>query len=212
MSGAPDDPMRAAARDILRELLPGLLEQAQGQGGADVPEASARARADNGHHNGSPPALEEVVPLVPPPPVAAVLRPSTWSGPHVPGEIIGAADVGARVESVGITGDDDLERFARALAARCEDPRERQAIRDGHVRFTLGGATATGATPAAGATAGATSGEVIRIEKGAVTERVVRDAKARGARLVLARGAVLTPLARDQARSLGVQIEREARC
>lgn len=204
MSHAPDDPMRTAARDILRELLPGLLEQAQGHGGAVVPEASARARADNGHQNGAPPALEEIVPLVPAPPVAAVLRPSTWAGPHVPGEIIGAADVEARAETVGITSDDDLERFARALAARCEDPRERQAIRDGHVRFTLGGGAATGAS--------VTSGEVIRIEKGAVTERAVRDAKARGARLVLARGAVLTPLARDQARSLGVQIEREARC
>jgi hypothetical protein len=52
----------------------------------------------------------------------------------------------------------------------------------------------------------------IRVGKGAVTERTVRNAAADGARLVLARGAVLTPLARDQARALGVEIEKEARC
>jgi hypothetical protein len=52
----------------------------------------------------------------------------------------------------------------------------------------------------------------MRIEKGAVTERVVREAKAAGARLVLAPGAVLTPLARDKAKALGVQIEKERRC
>jgi len=40
----------------------------------------------------------------------------------------------------------------------------------------------------------------------------VRDAAAEGARLVLARGAVLTPLARDRARALGVEIERERKC
>ena len=48
-----------------------------------------------------------------------------------------------------------------------------------------------------------------RIERGAVTERVVRDAARAGERLVLGPGAVLTPLARDRARSSGVQIEKE---
>ena len=50
---------------------------------------------------------------------------------------------------------------------------------------------------------------VRRIERGAVTERVVRDAARAGERLVLGRGAVLTPLARDRARSSGVEIEKE---
>ena len=49
----------------------------------------------------------------------------------------------------------------------------------------------------------------MRVDKGAVTERIVREAAAAGARLVLARRAVLTPLARDQARTLRVAIERE---
>jgi hypothetical protein len=38
---------------------------------------------------------------------------------------------------------------------------------------------------------------------------MVRQAAGAGARLVLGRRAVLTPLARDRARAAGVQIERE---
>jgi len=41
-----------------------------------------------------------------------------------------------------------------------------------------------------------------------VTERIVAAAAAAGARLVLGPRAVLTPLARDKARALGVPIER----
>ncbi len=48
-----------------------------------------------------------------------------------------------------------------------------------------------------------------RIESGAVTERAVRRAAGEGARLVLGPRAVLTPLARDCARRLGVEIEKE---
>ena len=48
-----------------------------------------------------------------------------------------------------------------------------------------------------------------RIDKGAVTEAAVRDAARAGARLVLGRRAVLTPLARDRARAAGVEIEKE---
>jgi hypothetical protein len=48
-----------------------------------------------------------------------------------------------------------------------------------------------------------------RIERGAVTERAVQAAAGAGARLVLGPRAVLTPLARDRARALGVPIEKE---
>jgi hypothetical protein len=42
-----------------------------------------------------------------------------------------------------------------------------------------------------------------------VTEAMVVSAARAGARLVLGRGAVLTPLARDRARAAGVEIEKE---
>ena len=48
-----------------------------------------------------------------------------------------------------------------------------------------------------------------RVEKGAVTERAVIAAAKAGERLVLGPRAVLTPLARDKARALGVPIEKE---
>ena len=89
--------------------------------------------------------------------------------------------------------DADLDRFVRALLAR---PQDHEAILAGRLRFTLGG----GAPAAGGAL------------RGAVTERKVQEAAKAGGRIVLGRGAVLTPLAREKARALGVQIEREHRC
>jgi hypothetical protein len=50
---------------------------------------------------------------------------------------------------------------------------------------------------------------VQRIEKGAVTERMVAAAAKAGASLVLGPRAVLTPLARDKARALGVPVQKE---
>ena len=125
------------------------------------------------------------VPSVPPPPVAAVHRPSTWSAP--PAETAGT-------ERVTIESDEDLDRFVRSLLARCEDARERDAIRAGRLRFSL-------AAPASPGT--------MRIDRGAVTERKVEEAARAGARLVLGPGAVLTPLAREKARAKGIEIERE---
>jgi hypothetical protein len=119
---------------------------------------------------------------VPPPPVAAVHRPSTWEAPA------------GGVERVTIGGDDDLNRFVRDLLARPD----REAILAGRVRFTLGGAPNGGPPP------GAT-----RVERGAVTERTVAAAAKAGGRLVLGPRAVLTPLAREKARALGIEIERE---
>lgn len=103
------------------------------------------------------------------------------------------------VDEVALLTDTDLDAFVRRVAALCEDAGQRAALRDGHRRFRL-------------ATGGRTldrAGSDLRIGTGAVTERTVAKAAAAGARLVVGRRAVLTPLARDKARSLGVVIERE---
>jgi hypothetical protein len=196
--------MSEDARRMLRELL-------------------AEALSGSGHGNG------HAAPQVPAPPVAAVLRPSTWSQPPAPGEVIGDAhapagaaaenagvaggadarvaggadariaggghargerDGGARVEVVALRSDADLARFVAHVLANAA------AIRGGALRFTFGEAA---------------SG-VRRIEKGAVTERTVNEAAQAGQRLVLAPAAVLTPLAKERARHLKVEIERERRC
>jgi hypothetical protein len=152
--------MSDAARDLLRELLAEALAGGNGQ----------QAQ-------------------VPPPPVAAVHRPSTWSQPAAPGEVIGNG-ASAHTEVVRIDDDADLAAFVRAVLDRADE------IRDGRLRFTLGRTT----TSSAGA---------IRVAHGAVTERKVKQAADSGGRLVLGPGAVLTPLAREKARALGVDIERE---
>jgi hypothetical protein len=199
---------REEAREMLRELLAEALGGGNGNGDG----------GDRGGRTGGAAAPGGAPPAVPAPPVAAVLRPSTWSQPPVPGEVIGEvwpagaagaggdpgrAEVkvagepaapagGARVEAVSLRSDADLARFADAVLANAA------AIRSGALRFTLG--------------AGTSPSGVRRIEKGAVTERTVNEAASAGQRLVLAPAAVLTPLARERARHLKVEIERERRC
>ncbi|UUW90032.1 hypothetical protein [Pimelobacter simplex] len=105
-----------------------------------------------------------------------------------------------RVEAVRIADDADLDRFARQLLALFENPKNRQDLKAGRLRFRLEGGT-TSAVPEAR--------PVQRIDTGAVTERQVKAAAEAGRRLVLGRRAVLTPLAREKARALGVPIEKE---
>jgi hypothetical protein len=123
---------------------------------------------------------------------------------------------------VVIAGDADLTAFVRRVAAMCEDPAVRAALQDGRHGFRF--AAGSGGFEAQALTAFApqppkdssvevraerASKPLVRVERGAVTERMVQKASTEGSRLVLARGAVLTPLARDKARSLGVEIEKE---
>ena len=102
-------------------------------------------------------------------------------------------------EEVALRTDAELDGFVRRLAALCADPKRRAALQQGQHGFRL--ATAPEPTPA--------EADVVRVDRGAVTERTVSRAAAQGARLVLGKGAVLTPLARDKARSLGVAVSKE---
>jgi hypothetical protein len=130
-------------------------------------------------------------------------------------------------ETVNLSTDEDLAVFVARLLDL--DPETREDLRAGRKRFRL-------ATPPQPQAPRATSQPMIsvpraspgvhgasgtngvtavngpasrRIERGAVTEKVVRDAARAGERLVLGPRAVLTPLARDRARSSGVDIDRE---
>jgi hypothetical protein len=135
---------------------------------------------------------------MPPPPVAAVHRPAGWSG----GSAATPGDLGV-VEEVSLTSDEQLHAFVQRLLQRVEDPQQRAAIRSGALRFSL--------RRGAGSPAASAGGER-RIEQGAVTERLVREAAATGSSILVGPKAVLTPLARDVARTLGVTIQKEKRC
>ena len=102
------------------------------------------------------------------------------------------------VETVSLRTDADLDAFVKRLLRLFENPQRRDALRAGRLRFRLAAATGPGSVQPAH-----------RVDKGAVTEAMVRQAARAGARLVLGRRAVLTPLARDRARAAGVEIEKE---
>ena len=118
-------------------------------------------------------------------------------------------------ETVNLSTDEDLAAFVKRLLEL--GPDEREEVRSGRKRFRLAvppGPRVQAARPGEASLPGETgrareAAAVRRIERGAVTERVVNAAAQAGERLVLGRGAVLTPLARDRARASGVPIEKE---
>ena len=90
------------------------------------------------------------------------------------------------VETVRLANDGDLAAFV----ARITGPAMLDAVRQGKLRFSLQGGSAPDAAL-----------------DGVITEQKL-DSFAGTGTLVLGSGAVLTPLARDKARRLGLKIER----
>ena len=115
--------------------------------------------------------------------------------------------------TVTVADDADLDALVRRVAGLCDDPARRAAFQRGDHGFRLSdpagrarrdhGEGSRQAPPTAGE-------HVLRVERGAVTERAVLKAAKDGKGLVLGPKAVLTPLARDRARVLGVAIEKES--
>jgi len=136
-------------------------------------------------------------------------------------------------ETVNLSTDEELAAFVTRLLDL--DPATREDLRAGRKRFRLAApqnprgpqapqappVTLPASIPVSSAPPGVhgTNGQTAvngsadpparRIERGAVTEKVVRDAARAGQRLVLGPRAVLTPLARDRARASGVEISKE---
>jgi hypothetical protein len=160
-------------RSIVREVLASLLPPAgAGDGAPDVPAVPAQ----------SVPAQFLPAPTAPAQPgLAHTVRENTEA-----------------VEVVSLRTDADLAAFVRHLLHLFENPKHRDELRSGRLRFRLAAPAGPGSVQPSH-----------RIEKGAVTEAMVVSAARAGARLVLGRGAVLTPLARDRARAAGVEIEKE---
>ena len=105
-----------------------------------------------------------------------------------------------RSEEVSLATDADVAAFVRHILRLARDPKQREAMETGRLAFRLIGARDSEPARRAG-------GE--RIDKGLLTERAIIAAAKAGKRLVVGRRVVLTPLARDKARQLGVEIERE---
>jgi hypothetical protein len=216
--GVASDALRALVREVLRDVLPGLAGQpaplpptAPPTSGPVIPSAppvSAPATPPTSDPVASParPASASVSrPAPPPTPSAPEPTPPRFAG--VTGDGGGPARArggyetvsrpGLEVRPVRLATDEELHEFVLQVIALADNPKRRRDLLAGRLRFTLGPARA----PEGPADH--------RIEKGAVTERAVQAAASAGARLVLGPRAVLTPLARDRARALGVPIEKE---
>jgi hypothetical protein len=136
--------------------------------------------------------------------VRSVLREVLPAGLETGGAVAAAVPGPALSGEVVVQDDADLGALVRRIAVLCDEPATRAALREGRHRFRLAGTPRTSIPQR-----GASVAPVMRIERGAATERAVAKAAADGARLVLGPRAVLTPLARDKARVLGVEIEKE---
>jgi hypothetical protein len=141
-------------------------------------------------------------------------------------ELLAEALASGGDEAVSVTNDAELNAFARRVAKLSEQPARREAVVAGTLRFRLadrasasggagdacgaGGASRLAApvAPRVESKASGASGD-LRVEAGALTERLVIAAAADGKTVVLGRRAVVTPLALDKARSLGVAVRRE---
>jgi hypothetical protein len=108
-----------------------------------------------------------------------------------------AADQKSRTDSVRISSDSDLDGFIRKLLALFENPKTRADLRHGRLSFRLAGVGR------------GTGSSTHRVDRGAVTERHIADLAGTGATLVLGPKAVLTPLARERARALGITVQKE---
>jgi len=179
VNGPDGDSLRALVREVLSDLLP-----------AEVEVGGRRGHAPSAHRTPSthtPDALSAGEPGV-------AGRPGLGQRglAHTVRETVEA------VETVSLRTDADLDAFVKRLLRLFENPQRRDELRAGRLRFRLAAAAGPGSVQPAH-----------RVDKGAVTEAMVRQAARAGARLVLGRRAVLTPLARDRARVAGVEIERE---
>ncbi len=131
-------------------------------------------------------------------PQAATPTPAAPPAPAQDGPVFTPRDGVRDVQTVSLRTDAELAAFVTRLLHLFENPKHRADLTAGRLRFTLAPAGVAGSVR-----------PVHRVEKGAVTEATVRAAARAGARLVLGRGAVLTPLGRDRARAAGVEIEKE---
>jgi hypothetical protein len=106
-----------------------------------------------------------------------------------------AADDNVRVR---IASDDDLNAFAREIAKA--DEAKRAAVLSGQMRFTLARNGGGGAEPRSG---------THRLDKGVLTEAMVVEIGRANSRIIVGKSVAVTPLARDKAREVKLEIVRD---
>jgi hypothetical protein len=174
------------SHDEIRHMVRELLRDAVAAGGADVnpPQETPAARVRSGDVGG----------------LAERVRAALGSG-------------GGGIE-IAIAGDSDLNAFAQQVALCALERDLLGAIASNRVRFRLAAGGGGGrqeavlAKQASPPAAPAKDGDAYHWERGLLNETKVTEIARTHAKLVLGRRALLTPLAWDRARSLGLQVVR----
>jgi len=166
--GVDGEAIRALVREVLAELLPANAADVAGRAGYGPAQLSSTQGGPGG------------------------------AGLAQPGLAHAVTEHVESVEVVSLRSDADLAGFVMHLLHLFENPKHRDALRSGRLRFRLAASAMPGSVQPSQ-----------RVEKGAVTEAMVAAAAKAGARLVLGPRAVLTPLGRDRARAAGVEIVKE---
>ncbi len=181
------DTLRELVREVLREVLPAMAGQPNPLNAISSGSQPVERHVERVAGGGPRPAARRIEPAA-----GGSLGPAAGSA---------AGGPAGTVRAVRLASDEELHAFVAEVLRLADDPRQRHDLLSGRLRFTL-------ASPAGGRKPGPAP-TVRRIEKGAVTERAVLAAAKAGERLVLGPRAVLTPLARDKARALGVPVQKE---
>ena len=111
-----------------------------------------------------------------------------------------SAITGNRRVEVLLASDADLTAFAQELARACEQQDVKNAVMGGQVGFALKRGQAANTAPAR---------STHRIDKGVLTEALVVELGKTHGRVVVGKGVVVTPLARDRARDAKLEIVRD---
>jgi hypothetical protein len=176
--------LRQLVREVLAEVLPGLQRPVSPASPAQPPP----------HAAGGEPLVMGSLPQAPPTSVPA--GPATDA--RVAASTTASTGPAGSAWTVRVSTDAELHDLVLRVLRLADNPKVRRDLISGRARFRL-----------AAQSDDAMAAAVHRVEKGAVTERAVAAAARVGARLVLGPRAVLTPLAKDSARALGVPIEKE---
>ena len=107
---------------------------------------------------------------------------------------------GPDVRRVRVQDDRDLADVVTQVLRLAEDPARVADLKAGRIRFALD----TGDAPAPSAPG------PIEVDRGVVTERLIQRAAREQRSLRIGPRAVVTPLARDRARALGVALDRSS--
>lgn len=110
----------------------------------------------------------------------------------------------AVTEQVSLSSNSDVFAFVQRILDMATDSATANRLRSGQIRFELAVSQSGPTVAEAG-----NSDRSLRIERGAITESMVNKAAAEGGKLIAGTAAVITPLARERARKLGVTITKE---